>query len=121
MTHFPRCSDAGSHVQKKKLPNNYVYFWERNSGFMVSALPKRHATAQAEAEEQGHDVGAQVTDQQPDWQQQLPTGTSCGRPGAEDGPLLYWLQSRRWVSNPGSKTAATGHTSLHMGQPGGFH
>lgn len=88
MTHFPRCSDSGSHIQKKKLPNNDVYFWERHSGFMVSALPKGHATAQAEAEGQGHDVGSQVMDQQPGWQPASFTGCRVGGRSPTQGAKL---------------------------------
>lgn len=75
MTHSPRCSDSGNHIQQEKLPNNSAYFWEHNSGFRVSASPKGHVTAQAEAEEQhlrgkDHWVGAQATWQQPAGRQQ---------------------------------------------------
>lgn len=52
MTHFARCSDSGNHIQQKNLPTNYGYFGEHGSGFKVSASPRGHETAHAEAEEQ---------------------------------------------------------------------
>lgn len=89
---FPQVLRLWNPQPAEKVAQSLCILFGNVSGFAVSASPKGHETARAEAEEHHLRATKWV------WQQQSPTGMGCGGPDAEDAPLLYRLQSLRQAS-----------------------